>query len=184
MADEKLTAATRIEKLLDNIAGGDNEVTPASRLEKFLSYIADAMEGGGGSGGGAQLRKVGNFGAAVTGKQNITTSASFSFNETDFSEVDYTGELFDLDGPISWAELEPYFASPDYIIVPVGTSVPVLDGTGYRIPSYNLTYIPEVSIPYVSCDGVLLTTNFVQPISAAVFFDIYQLEASDAGGQS
>lgn len=53
MADEtKLTAATRIEKLLDNIAGGDNEVTPATRLEKFLSYIADAMEGGGGSGGG------------------------------------------------------------------------------------------------------------------------------------
>lgn len=53
MADEtKLTAATRLEKLLDNIAGGDNEVTPATRLEKFLSYIADAMEGGGGSGGG------------------------------------------------------------------------------------------------------------------------------------
>lgn len=52
MADEKLTAATRIEKLLDNIAGGDNDVTPATRLEKFLSYIADAMEGGGGSGGG------------------------------------------------------------------------------------------------------------------------------------
>ena len=52
MADEtKLTAATRLEKLLDNIAGGDNEVTPATRLEKFLSYIADAMEGGGGSGG-------------------------------------------------------------------------------------------------------------------------------------
>lgn len=53
MADEtKLTAATRLEKLLDNIAGGENEVTPATRLEKFLSYIADAMEGGGGSGGG------------------------------------------------------------------------------------------------------------------------------------
>ena len=49
MADEtKLTAATRLEKLLDNIAGGENEVTPATRLEKFLSYIADAMEGGGG----------------------------------------------------------------------------------------------------------------------------------------
>ena len=48
MADEtKLTAATRLEKLLDNIAGGGNEVTPATRLEKFLSYIADAMEGGG-----------------------------------------------------------------------------------------------------------------------------------------
>lgn len=55
MADEKLTAATRLEKLLDNIAGGDNEVTPATRLEKFLSYIADAMEGGGGSGGGGEL---------------------------------------------------------------------------------------------------------------------------------
>ena len=51
MADEKLTAATRIEKLLDNIAGGENEVTPATRLEKFLSYIADAMEGGGGGSG-------------------------------------------------------------------------------------------------------------------------------------
>ena len=51
MADEtKLTAATRLEKLLDNIAGGENEVTPATRLEKFLSYIADAVEGGGGSG--------------------------------------------------------------------------------------------------------------------------------------
>ena len=55
MADEtKLTAATRLEKLLDNIAGGENEVTPATRLEKFLSYIADAMEGGGG-GSGVQL---------------------------------------------------------------------------------------------------------------------------------
>ena len=54
MADEtKLTAATRLEKLLDNIAGGENEVTPATRLEKFLSYIADAMEGGGS--GGVQL---------------------------------------------------------------------------------------------------------------------------------
>lgn len=52
MADEKLTAATRLEKLLDNIAGGENEVTPATRLEKFLSYIADAIEGeSGGSGG-------------------------------------------------------------------------------------------------------------------------------------
>lgn len=52
MADEtRLTAASRIEKLLDNIAGGDNEVTPATRLEKFLSYIADAMEGGGGCDG-------------------------------------------------------------------------------------------------------------------------------------
>lgn len=51
----KLTAATRIEKLLDNIAGGDNDVTPATRLEKFLSYIADAMEGGGGSGGGGDI---------------------------------------------------------------------------------------------------------------------------------
>ena len=50
MADEKLTAATRIEKLLDNIAGGENDVTPATRLEKFLSYIADAMEGGGSGG--------------------------------------------------------------------------------------------------------------------------------------
>lgn len=50
--ETKLTAATRLEKLLDNIAGGDNDVTPATRLEKFLSYIADAMEGGGGSGGG------------------------------------------------------------------------------------------------------------------------------------
>lgn len=51
MADEKLTAATRLEKLLDNIAGGENEVTPATRLEKFLSYIADAIEGeSGGSG--------------------------------------------------------------------------------------------------------------------------------------
>lgn len=59
MADEtKLTAATRLEKLLDNIAGGDNEVTPATRLEKFLSYIADAMEGGGGSGGGDSVLKV------------------------------------------------------------------------------------------------------------------------------
>lgn len=48
MAEEKLTAATRLEKILDNIAGGDNEITPATRLEKFLSYIADAMEGGGG----------------------------------------------------------------------------------------------------------------------------------------
>lgn len=53
MADEKLTAATRLEKILDNIAGGENEITPATRLEKFLSYIADSMEGGGGSGGGA-----------------------------------------------------------------------------------------------------------------------------------
>lgn len=52
MAEEKLTAATRLEKILDNIAGGSNEITPATRLEKFLSYIADAMEGGGGSGGG------------------------------------------------------------------------------------------------------------------------------------
>lgn len=59
MADEtKLTAATRLEKLLDNIAGGDNEVTPATRLEKFLSYIADAMEGGGGSGGGGNAYDV------------------------------------------------------------------------------------------------------------------------------
>lgn len=59
MADEtKLTAATRLEKLLDNIAGGENEVTPATRLEKFLSYIADAMEGGGGSGGGDSVLKV------------------------------------------------------------------------------------------------------------------------------
>ena len=55
MADEtKLTAATRLEKLLDNIAGGENEVTPATRLEKFLSYIADAMEGGE-SGGNSNL---------------------------------------------------------------------------------------------------------------------------------
>lgn len=62
MADEtKLTAATRIEKLLDNIAGGDNEVTPATRLEKFLSYIADAMEGGGGSGGGGTGGNVYNI---------------------------------------------------------------------------------------------------------------------------
>lgn len=59
MADEtKLTAATRLEKLLDNIAGGENEVTPATRLEKFLSYIADAMEGGGGSGGGGNVYDV------------------------------------------------------------------------------------------------------------------------------
>lgn len=51
MPDEtRLTAASRLEKLLDNIAGGDNEVTPATRLEKFLSYIADAMEGGGSGG--------------------------------------------------------------------------------------------------------------------------------------
>lgn len=57
MADEtKLTAATRLEKLLDNIAGGENDVTPATRLEKFLSYIADAMEGGGGSGGGGDFQ--------------------------------------------------------------------------------------------------------------------------------
>ncbi len=61
MADEKLTAATRLEKLLDNIAGGDNEVTPATRLEKFLSYIADAMEGGGGSGGGGTGGNVYNI---------------------------------------------------------------------------------------------------------------------------
>ncbi len=56
MADEKLTAATRLEKILDNIAGGDNAITPATRLEKFLSYIAEAMEGGGGSGGGATTK--------------------------------------------------------------------------------------------------------------------------------
>lgn len=58
MAEEKLTAATRLEKILDNIAGGDNDITPATRLEKFLSYIADAMEGGGGSGGGGDLQFI------------------------------------------------------------------------------------------------------------------------------
>lgn len=51
--NEKLEAATRLEKLLDNIAGGDNEITPATRLEKFLGYIADYVEDiSGGSGGG------------------------------------------------------------------------------------------------------------------------------------
>lgn len=54
--NEKLEAATRLEKLLDNIAGGDNEITPATRLEKFLGYIADYVEdisGGSGGGGGS-----------------------------------------------------------------------------------------------------------------------------------
>lgn len=65
MVDEtKLTAATRLEKLLDNIAGGENEVTPATRLEKFLSYIADAMEGGG-SGGTVPVPSVSEAGMTL-----------------------------------------------------------------------------------------------------------------------
>lgn len=47
-----LTAATRLEKLLANIAGGDNDVTPATRIEKLLADIAEAVGSGGGSGGG------------------------------------------------------------------------------------------------------------------------------------
>ena len=75
MADEtKLTAATRLEKLLDNIAGGENEVTPATRLEKFLSYIADAMEGGGGE-------SEGFLTVIITKNEDDSYSCNKTYNE-------------------------------------------------------------------------------------------------------
>lgn len=89
MADEKLTAATRIEKLLDNIAGGENEVTPATRLEKFLSYIADAMEGGG-SGGGSEGKQL-----IITITQNGDTPV-FTPNITYAEMSNITGGLAKL----------------------------------------------------------------------------------------
>ena len=92
MADEtKLTAATRIEKLLDNIAGGDNDVTPATRLEKFLSYIADAMEGGGGSGGGGCECK--NLVITVTlnqDTQEVVFTPNIPYSELDSITGGYT----------------------------------------------------------------------------------------------
>lgn len=100
MADEKLTAATRIEKLLDNIAGGENEVTPATRLEKFLSYIADAMEGGGGSGGGSGdggSDFISHYQYSVYNDQSVTINPNstgliaFSFLDSVVKDL-YTGE--------------------------------------------------------------------------------------------
>lgn len=69
MADEKLTAATRVEKLLAEVLGEEYAVVPVTRIEKFISNIlgaeydlvpttriekllAKVAEEGGGSGGG------------------------------------------------------------------------------------------------------------------------------------
>ena len=91
MADEtKLTAATRLEKLLDNIAGGENEVTPATRLEKFLSYIADAMEGGGGSGSGLYGLYYATNQIQVTINANSTESVVLAISDSD-------GEVYDIE---------------------------------------------------------------------------------------
>lgn len=132
MADEtKLTAATRIEKLLDNIAGGDNDVTPATRLEKFLSYIADAMEGGGGSGGGgtggnvynivpipeAEFAEGGAFynvtisGAPVVSGEYIDTDSDV--NVGDILEFQYESAGLDVIGNLIITEKNTYVDIPD-----------------------------------------------------------------------
>lgn len=134
MADEtKLTAATRLEKLLDNIAGGDNEVTPATRLEKFLSYIADAMEGGGGSGGDFPVYEIKALPEAVGTGQYIdgdpaeifrgpcmlvdnalTYIPVMMFHVEDYYSLTFISSTGETGGAIATSYSTGQFEDPDY----------------------------------------------------------------------
>lgn len=90
--NEKLEAATRLEKLLDNIAGGDNEITPATRLEKFLGYIADYVEDiSEGSGGGGSIRDIhgpyGTRGKAMRYNGSSSMEAGYAVNAGDVFNI-------------------------------------------------------------------------------------------------
>ena len=159
MADEtRLTAASRIEKLLDNIAGGDNEVTPATRLEKFLSYIADAMEG---TGGCEDCVKV--LDGEYFNTQDHTDARIYAYTVGDgWVELTGIGSIFitDADIPAAYAIKDITTQFPG-VIIPVDfvsgeTHTPEVSAQ----PGYYVEYADGYSECYLSqVEGILILKN-------------------------
>ena len=174
MADEtKLTAATRLEKLLDNIAGGENEVTPATRLEKFLSYIADAMEGGGPT-------YVDTIIASAGAKDSQTSVITYVFNISDFSAELFTGSLFSTvsNSVVTWEDIKEYFNPDKYLISVNAYGLPVASSISTQVINYNLTLDEENGyIPYLQKLARLEgnATTFESPIGCYISFNVYAL---------
>lgn len=161
MADEtKLTAATRIEKLLDNIAGGENEVTPATRLEKFLSYIADAMEGGGGSGGGGC--ECGLFTVTIT-INDLGYSADKTYAE--IAQLLSEGKkpvafVEKLDGPQGIVSSNQYLYIENLVVVFVFEySYQASQGAPLTYTNRNIAIAPDGTITSQYTDGTITLTT-------------------------
>lgn len=170
MADEtKLTAATRIEKLLDNIAGGENEVTPATRLEKFLSYIADAMEGGGGSGGGGHEDCVKILNVEQIDRSDHSDAPVYVYTEndgwtniaTDYAVIANTESdipvAYVTNDPVSGVSFPLFIATPDFVTGETHTPSPELGNKS----GYYIEYADAYSIYGSSVFSVLIIKNGV-----------------------